>query len=339
MSNQTMQLLQLLKEGKTCNEICSILNLSNKQLFNNLTNLKNKGFLVKRKYYANGVINYQLIKKLSDYHKKSTNIITSHDDTELKVLLISDLHFGNSMERLDLLDKAFEYCVKNGIHIIFCCGDMIDGTFTKEKQTIEDTFMQIEHFIKDYPFDKNILTFGVAGDHDLNALTKSGQDIIEITRNYRHDIVIENYNNAIVNIKNDNILLFHNIIGGILKLPTAPIILHGHAHKYCVNMQKENSLHIIVPSLSDINSSFPTAVEMNLNFEKGYINSVYLKQVFFGERNYILSETAYDFLGRDITIKSINNEEILRTECLEDAYSLKRERLSQIEKFNQKYGL
>ena len=50
MSDQTVKLIKLIKEGKTCNDICGILGISNKQLFNNLTNLRNKGFFLKRKY-------------------------------------------------------------------------------------------------------------------------------------------------------------------------------------------------------------------------------------------------------------------------------------------------
>ncbi len=321
MSEQTIQLLHLLKEGKTCNEICSILGLSNKQLFNNLTNLKNKGFLVKTKYYANGIISYQNAKTVNAINhvqsQRNLNIITSREETEFKSLLISDLHFGNRLERLDLLDKAFEYCINNGIHIIFCCGDLIDGTLLQENQNIKDTYMQIEHFVKHYPFDKNILTFGVAGNHDISALRDNGQNIVEILKNYRHDIIIGSYNNTIVNIKNDKILLYHNIIGGKIILPDAPIILHGHPHKYGIDIQEESTLQILVPSLSDINHSLPTAVEMNLQFKKGYIELVYLKQIFFESKNYILSEIKYDLLkNRNVPIRSIDNEEAMKVEHL-----------------------
>lgn len=357
MSDQTVQLLQLLKEGKTCNEICSILRISNKQLFNNLTNLKNKGILVKAKYYANGIISYRNIHALADIDtvqsQRNLNIITSHQETEFKSLLISDLHFGNSLERLDLLDKAFEYCINNGIHIIFCCGDLIDGTFSQENQNIKDTYMQIEHFVKHYPFDKNILTFGVAGDHDISALWNNGQNIVEILKNYRHDIIIGGYNNTIVNIKNDKILLYHSIMNGKMLFPDAPIILHGHPHKYGINIQEENTLQILVPSLSDINQSFPTAIEMNLQFKKGYIELVCLKQIFFESKNYVLNEIEYDLLkNRDVPIRPIHNEETMKIEHLfeiskeqethekeEKLCILKKEKLSQIEKFNQKYGL
>ncbi len=354
MSDQTTQLIQLLKEKKTCNEICSILNISNKQLFNNLTNLKNKGFLLKQKYYSNGVISYKPIFSIKELNEKQQlNIITSHKETEFRCLAISDLHFGSSLERLDLLDKAFDYCINNGIHIIFCCGDLIDGTFSKTQQNIEDTFLQIEHFIKDYPFDKNILTFGVAGDHDKSALQSSAQNIIEIAKSYRQDIIIGGFNNTIINIKNDNILLYHHILGGKVLLPTAPIVLHGHSHKYLINAHNK-TLHVNVPSLSDINASFPTAVEINLNFIKGYISTVYLKQIFFGEKIYLLSEAQYNLLkNRNVTFGYINNEEELRKENLinynettyqeqsqtEQSYTLQKKRLSQIEKFNRRYGL
>lgn len=45
MLEQTKLLIELLNDGKTCNEICRILNISNRQLYNNLPILKIKGFI------------------------------------------------------------------------------------------------------------------------------------------------------------------------------------------------------------------------------------------------------------------------------------------------------
>ena len=74
----------------------------------------------------------------------------------MKFLLISDLHFGNELENLKLIDRAYNYCIKNGINIILCGGDFIDGSFSKGSQKITDLYDQIEYFIKNYPQDKNI---------------------------------------------------------------------------------------------------------------------------------------------------------------------------------------
>lgn len=49
MSEKNVKLMELINEGKTCNEICHILNISNKQLFNTLTDLKNNGLFYRRK--------------------------------------------------------------------------------------------------------------------------------------------------------------------------------------------------------------------------------------------------------------------------------------------------
>ena len=54
MSDKSLELINLIRQGKTCNEITSILNISNKQLFTYLTNLRNKGIMFLRKYYADG---------------------------------------------------------------------------------------------------------------------------------------------------------------------------------------------------------------------------------------------------------------------------------------------
>ena len=316
MSEQTIKLIELINEGKTCNEICHILNISNKQLYNNLTILQNKGFYYKRKYYSNGAIVYEPIKSIKKinefYTSNESSIITDSNELELKVLLISDLHYGNEFERNDLVDRAFNYCIKNDIHIIFLCGDMIDGTFSRVEQCISNAYEQIEHFVKDYPFDKNILTFGVCGDHDQSVCMNNGQDIIEILKNYRHDIIISDYNNVLVNIKNDKIQLHHHNKHGKLIKSKSSIVLYGHCHKYSCEQEKSKILHIYVPSLSDLNFNqpMPTAIQMTLQFDKGYIYDTYLNQIYFGNEDYILNEIKFNLLrGRYVKNSSILNEE------------------------------
>ena len=300
ISMPTIKLLNLIDEGKSCNEICKELNITSNQLFTKLTNLRNKGINFNSKYYSSGEITYSQIKNYEQLmrinSKNYTTLITKPNEGELRVLAISDLHFGSSKERVDLVNRAFDYCTKNNINIIFNCGDMIDGTFGQIEKDIEDVYGQIEHFIKDYPFDKNILTFGVAGDHDLSALTKSGQDFITALKSSRQDIIVPSYNNVTLFVKNDKIVLHHNITDGKNGQPNA-LMLCGHPHKYRAYVTKENALSIAVPSLSDINESIPTALDMDIIFKDGLITNVTIRQIEFDDKDYVLSENLYSSLG------------------------------------------
>ena len=305
-------------------------------------------------------------KETSNY----TKIITSPYENKIKALAISDIHFGSQLERLDLLDRAYNYCAKNGIHIIFIAGDLIDGNFGRSEKRISDVEKQISHLKKHYPFDKNILNFAVGGDHDVSALYGNGQDLIEVLKNYRHDIVCISYNNAFVNIKNDTILLHHHINTGKMfdANSNCPVMLIGHNHKYNILPQYNgNTLSIMVPSLSDINDSLPTAIELEFNFKNGVTTDLVATQIYFGDKDYILSRFNYSYnrIGNtsgpfyNVENYSFNSEIELKTNSetndkkenlsvspietdtpvlVEEPIAAKKKVLSQVDKFNMKWG-
>lgn len=303
--NIKMDLKEMLKEEKSSFEICEQLNLSRKKLYEELLKLKNMGILTSRKYYSDGTIKYKNISEISEFNKyntmnvnKSETIITDKEENTLKLLVISDLHFGNKLERLDLIDKAYNYCIKNSINIILCCGDLIDGTFTRGEQYITDLYKQLEYFIEKYPFDKNILTFAVGGNHDYSVLEKSSLNIVELCNNYRHDVIIGGYSNTLVNLKNDKILMHHDIENMKLKnfSKEAKIIFQGHFHKFLLEMNNDK-VYICVPTLSNIMQIRPSALETTLYFTNGFINNISLKNISFDPSYSILSQTNINGLG------------------------------------------
>ena len=336
----TTTLLQMLNEGKSNNEICEALNINVQQLYQQLINLKNIGITHQRKYYSDGTIKYRSVSTMGGLRRyksieQDRTLITDIYENDLKVLLISDLHFGNEYERIDLINRAYEYCAKNGINIILCGGDIIDGSFSKVEQKINNLYEQIEYFIRNYPYDRNILTFAVAGDHDISAFHDSCIDLIEMCNNYRQDIVIGGYNNSSVNIKNDKIHLYHHIENGVIRRTDAPIILHGHSHKFTAGLEG-STLNITLPTLSNILQPMPSVLEMNIHFNKGYIENTTVKQVYFGEQDIVLSEMNFDLLrGRNVNLDTpINNVEGYKRVLKPD-----NQRMSQIEKFNRRYNL
>lgn len=329
-------LFQMLKEGKNNMEICEQLHITSYQLYQELLKMKNSGIHFLKTYYANGLIKYEpvsTIQSLKNYKVCNQHQTIITDENKMKVLAISDLHFGNELSRLDLIDRAYNYCNKNGIHIILCGGDLIDGSFTQGKQTITDLYKQIDFFIKNYPHDKNILTFSVAGDHDIDAFYKESLDIIEICENFRHDIIIGGYNNAIIHVKDDILQLFHHVNYGELLTTDAPIILHGHSHKFLTHM-KDNALNINIPTLSEINQRMPSALELNLSFHKDYIEDCIIKHLYFGEQDIVLSELIFKLLGKNFPQdKETTCHDFKQVKTL----MKKNEHLSQVEKFNNRY--
>ena len=294
MKDQTKLILSMLEEGKSCNEMCEVLGITNRQLYTNLTNIRNKGFLFTRDYTSNGDILYKQTNFIPEEDNQS---IIKLDESYIKLLIISDLHFGNEKENLKRVEHIFNYCKKNNIHIIFCCGDFLDGTYSQGIQIIPEFYDQVDYFIRNYPFDKNILTFGVGGDHDLSGITDRGQNFLEAIYNYRHDCIISSFCNSIVNIKNTNILLHHH--NPKAKIPGNVFInFFGHCHKYDIKIEKNGRIVVKVPSISDINVQsyelLPSALETELFYEKDKLVMMKLGQLYDGNKDYLLNQISYE---------------------------------------------
>lgn len=298
------ELIPCINSGFSNEYMCNKFNLTRQELYKELSKLRNNGILIKNKYYSDGSI-YFKSNNYCEKFKSSESIITGPNENYMKVLAISDLHFGSVKERLDLVNKAFEYCTKNDINIILCCGDFIDGTFSKIEQRIKNPYDQIEYFLKNYPHDDNILTFGVGGDHDLSAFKSIGIDIREACKNNRTDIIIPDYTNVDINIKNDNIHLYHSTINRKMSYTPSFICLHGHSHKFLYNVNG-NRINVNIPSLSNILETNPGVVEISFSFYKGYVNSLHIKHISLEDEK-VIDKLHPDISGRNVEYKPILN--------------------------------
>lgn len=313
-SSQYMKIVKEIGEGKTCDQICNSLNISRKQLYYYMQMLKNDGIDFGRKYYSDGSVMYEPIRKLRDLkaEKNQINLITPVGSTTESFLVISDTHFGNEKERLDLINRAYNFAIKHGIHIIFICGDLLDGTYTLgvKDRRIEETFAQIEHFIKDYPYDKSVINIAVLGDHDYSIMNNHQINLKEVINSKRHDIAVGGFNNVTVGIKNDSILLYHHLAGGAINPFYSPVMLKGHSHDYSITHRDEGTLDISVPSLSDIKDVHPSALYLEVEFKEGYIVEADVKQVLFLDKDYVVSNYRHIFNRTNCEkISPIMNEE------------------------------
>ena len=310
-SDYYMKVIKSINDGLSCNEICTSLNISRKQLYSLLLYLKNDGINYTRRYQADGVLYYEPVKKLRDTNESnSVTLHTQYGGKEQRVLVISDLHFGNSKERLDLIERAYNFCLKNDIHVILIAGDLLDGTYTKgiKERREEEVYEQVRHFVRDYPFDDKIINIATLGDHDYSILTTNQINLKDVIGNKRHDICIGGYNNTTVNIKNDNIMLYHHLNCGSITSGYTPIILKGHGHNYSSIKRDDGVLDISVPALSSVMDEHPSALILDMIFKDGYICEADVKQVLFLDKDYVVSNNRYEFKNSREKINPVKNE-------------------------------
>lgn len=231
MTEQCLNVLKFINENKNIKQISQILNISEKQVYIIIKRLITYGYNIEPSYSYNSDIFYKLKKEIHDLDKNKVSVKMPHEENIFRCLVISDLHIGATDSDIKLVDRVYEYAIKNGINLILNCGDSIEGDYTSDKKNIVDVFSQLEYFIKKYPYDKNITNFMIFGNHDRYSLTHNGLDISKTIKNSRYDIVPIGYGQGYVNVKKDNIILFHKLRDGFKPIINGEkIILSGHGH-------------------------------------------------------------------------------------------------------------
>jgi len=123
----------------------------------------------------------------------------------LKVLLVSDTHFGSRFQQPTLLRTAYEVATREKADFAIHCGDVTDGIRMYRGHEFE-LFLQgadeqrsyvIEHFPK-APFK----TYMVSGNHDLSYKKATGHTIVEAICKEREDLVYRGDIGARIEFKN-----------------------------------------------------------------------------------------------------------------------------------------
>lgn len=285
MKEETLKLIELIQKGKTLNEIGQILGMSHKMIFTRLSLLKNSGYFFDRNYYYNGEIKYKIRSPLQNSkNNEIMNVIKEDHTGYIRAILISDIHLGHIQDELKCLDSMNEYCIKQNIHLILNAGDFFEGIYKDriENNKCKSAREQINYALKKYPYDKNILSFVVLGNHDLSFWKEYGIDIKEILLDRRHDIVPIGYEHGQLNINGINITINHSKKS--LAIPKG-ISLRGHSHKFKI-IQGPNYIFINVPTLSSVPTianlnPIPSMIDMKLEVQNGRVYREYLKHLIF----------------------------------------------------------
>lgn len=306
MQDLELKIMDLINAGYSNNDIIEKLNISAKELWQSLQRLKLNGIFYERKYYYDGKTIY-VPKSDLVLPSNEASIITSPKDKKVVILALSDTHGGRtdrstsrSRERFDLISECYNFCCKEGIHIIIHGGDFIDGFMTPTivvKNLEIEQLEQIEHTINNYPYDPHILTFTCLGNHDYDVLKKCNQNIALILDERRHDIVPIGYGCGKINIKNDSFLVYHKIkeIPKPLLSEVHTFILKGHSHHMSYHFRSSTPT-IYIPALIDEkkDSELHTVLKITINFKEGFITSCVVEQCLIERKFEIISRCIFD---------------------------------------------
>ena len=272
MTEINLKVLELLNQGISIKEISNIIGISEKQLYVRIKQLINYNYNLEPIYYDNSDIYYKLKKDNINTSNNTIKINMNDNDNIFRCLVISDLHIGSIDSNIKLVDAVYEYASKNGINVILNCGDSIEGNYTSYKKNITDIDLQLEHFIKKYPYDKNIINFMILGNHDYHSFIYDGLDISKTIKKSRYDIVPVGDGRGNINIKKDNIILFHKLYDGFKPIiKDDKIILSGHGHM--MKTKLKDIFWLGVPTLSYVSNDktkdvIPGFIDLTIHIEK-----------------------------------------------------------------------
>jgi hypothetical protein len=308
MTDINKTIIELIRQNKGMKEISSILNISEKQLYIRIKQIINYGYQILPSYSYDSDIYYKIFNKQVSTKESELSIKMNDSSKQFRCLVISDQHIGNIASNMEFLNIIYEYAAKNGINVILSCGDMLEGTHSSDRKNIRDIYEQIETFIKQYPYDKNIMNFGILGNHDYHFIHFDGIDIRKRIMSARYDIVLFGYGNGLLKIKNDFILLTHNL--SVTKNKTfekAPkITLSGHGHM--MKSKFYDDLILCIPTLSNVSPDktkevIPGFVDMTIQLNKG-------KFEYLEAHHMIIAPKVYEASQTRCRVKSLTNEKI-----------------------------
>lgn len=300
MTTLQKQVYNMILDGNTINDIEDYFQLEPKQLLRILKSLSNKGYEIEKEFSSDGSI--KLFGK-STCEVKPLELKLQSD--RLKLLAISDTHYGSNFERADLVDKTMRFATLSGYHIVIHGGDFIEGLNHNDptKTRYKSAASQAKYALKRYPYDRNITHFMILGNHDKSGLKEEAFNVGKLIESERTDIIPLGYGNGTIKVANDGIGLYHKVREGArLKLTSNKITLIGHTHTCKVEQLENGNLKVYLPALCDIciNPYYQTPGFLTLDIEisNNEINNVSIRRMTVGDDIQIAMESSYQFIKK-----------------------------------------
>ncbi len=236
-------IIELIKMGYSYSDILLKTSITSSQLLRNLYLILEKNNL-----------SFDMVEKIKSLIYQ--NACFKKYDRSNDVLLVSDLHWGNFEENRKYMDLVYNYAAKHKITDIYILGDLMDGNLKCSLESCDSYEKQLEHFVSNYPYDKNIHNYALLGNHDY--LLEKNVNVEQKLSSAREDFTVMGYKNAYIKIYYDYINLKHKVMNykTINNIYEPTFIFLGHSHNYkCSNQLPGQCTKIYLPHLFTKNNS------------------------------------------------------------------------------------
>lgn len=187
--------------------------LSRTELFGCLSDIQNE-------YPVNVIIGnggkiYYRIESLGMTETKSISIPVSNS-AYTDIMLTADWHqYAIDHDEERKIDSLYEYCIKNGIHMIWNLGDLFDYNYVpksiissnlaKESYTV---YKRIEKLANNMPYDHSITHYILGGNHD-EFLRRLRIEVLDFLASIRPDMYSLGYDHAFISLGSSIFGLHH----------------------------------------------------------------------------------------------------------------------------------
>ena len=285
MVEKNRRILELINRGNSIQEIRSKMNMDNRELANRLNTLKRSGYKFIKDYMADGKIFYYPDNGFDpslDLYK--TSIVMK--DSNFHFIAIADTHFGHINDSIEMIDKLYDYMIKNKINSLVIAGDFIEGDYTPYKYLRNKSVSrQMDYVIRNYPYDDSIINHILLGNHDQHSLITDGLDIGEVLGSKRYDFDVLGYGLHSLKVRDAYINIKHQLKQGeCIQMPKAIITLTGHSHTSKMRIAKNVFLHLptcsnVAPGNMDIEKFDVGAVDILLRMRNSKPKSIDIKEL------------------------------------------------------------
>jgi len=211
-NNQAMKekLLQYSKKEKSLTDICNMLKINEYEVLGLVRDLRKDGINIITKKYDDDI--YLFNEGEREISSDNKYYFITDDNNEFKFVAISDTRFGSKQEQLSILNDIYLKAYENGYNNIIHCGNISEGLYPisspySESNFLDDTLIQVDYIIKNYPKIDGIKTFFITGSKDEKHLKKNKINIGKRISDKRKDLIYLGDTSCLVTIDKVKMLI------------------------------------------------------------------------------------------------------------------------------------